>query len=121
MLDIDNFQHVYNFVRRSVERNGDDVQTVLFTVYSVGNGNTQQEEIDEALDVLEQIIHSSPRRADVSTRYSSKQIIVILMGADRENGDMVARRIIDNFDRNNTNGHVEIGYDIAQMKGKNPA
>ena len=27
----------------------------------------------------------------------------------------------DNFDINNTNGHVEIGYDIAEMKGINPA
>ncbi len=78
----------------------------------------EQNEIDHALEMLEQAIYTSLRRADVSTRYSSKQIIVILMDANAENGDMVAKRIIDCFGKIYTGSNVKIEYDIAEMENK---
>ncbi len=117
-LDLDSFHHVYNFIRRFIERSGRDVQTVLFTAYSESGAVTEQNDIDTALEMLEQAIYTSLRRADVSTRYSSKQIIVILMDANAENGDMVARRIIDCFGKIYRNPHIRIEYDIAEMEGR---
>ena len=69
---------LYNFICRFVKRNEKDVQTVLFTV------NEENQEIDVTemeliLETLEKAIYTSLRRSDVSTRYSSKQIVVILM------------------------------------------
>ena len=78
----------------------------------------EQTEIDTALEVLEQAIYSSLRRVDVSTRYSSKQVIVILMDANAENGDMVARRILESFQKIYKGTHVSIDYDIATMDSK---
>lgn len=60
----------------------------------------------------------SLRRTDVSTRYSGKQLIVILMDANSEGGDMVARRIIECFGRIYTGGRIKISYDIAKVEGK---
>ena len=51
----------------------------------------------------------------LSTRYSSKQIIVILMDTNTENGDMVAGRILDCFHELYTDGNVQIDYGIARM------
>ncbi len=115
-LDLDSFHHVYNFIRRFIERSGRDVQTVLFTAYSESGAVTEQNEIDLALEILEQAIYTSLRRADVSTRYSSRQIIVILMDANTEKGDMVARRIMDCFEKSYKSPRVKIGYDIAEME-----
>ncbi len=117
-LDIESFHHVYNFIRRFIERSGRDVQTVLFTAYSEGSAVTEQNEIDTALEILEQAIYTSLRRADVSTKYSSKQIIVILMDANLENSHMVARRIIDCFEKIYKNPRIKIEYDIAGMEGR---
>ena len=116
-LDLDNFHHVYNFIRRFVERSGREVQTVLFTADSKSH-NVEQSEIDTALEVLEQAIYTSLRRVDVSTRYSSKQVIVILMDANAENGDMVAKRIVECFGKIYKGTNVTIDYDIAKMEGK---
>ncbi len=115
LLDFDSFHHVYNFIRRFVERNSHTVQTVLFTV-------TESEDIDStetelALELLEKAIYLSLRRSDVSTRYSSKQMIVILMDTDAQNGDKVAARIIDSFGRLYTGGKVTVDYGIARMDG----
>lgn len=120
MLDFDNFHHVYNFIRRFVERNGKEVQTVLFTVNSTNVTEPSPEDVDVALEMLELAIYNSLRRVDVSARYSSKQLMVILMDANTENGDLVANRIIDNFRKLYTNQNIQVEYGIAQMEGKTP-
>ena len=114
-LDIDSFHHVYNFVRRFVERSKRDVQTVLFTAVYDGNAEADAEETEIALEMMERAIYTSLRRADISTRYSSKQIIVILMDANSENGVMVAERIIDCFNKLYTGKRVRFEFGIASV------
>ena len=114
-LDLDSFHHVYNFIRRFVERSGRDVQTVLFTAVTPENSNVDIEETEIALEMMEQAIYTSLRRVDVSTRYSSKQIIVILMDANPENGALVAKRIIDCYNKLYTGKNVNFEFGIAQM------
>ena len=115
LLDFESFHHVYNFIRRFVERSNRDVQTVLFTVSEIGNGEIDASEVEFALELLEKAVYSSLRRSDVSTRYSSKQLIVILMDASTESGDMISERIIDNFNTLYTRGKVQIEYGIARL------
>ncbi len=117
LLDFDSFHHVYNFIRRFVERSNRDVQTVLFTVSGVDSQEPELSETELALELLDKAIYTSLRRSDVSTRYSSKQVIVILMDANSDNGDMVAGRIIDCFNRLYTGGKVRVDYGIAKMDG----
>ena len=119
-LDFESFHHVYNFIRRFVERSNRDVQTVLFTVSENGNMDLEAAEAEYTLELLEEAIYTSLRRSDVSTRYSSKQLIVILMDANSESGDMVAERIIENFHKLYTRGKVTIDYGIARLDSHLP-
>ena len=111
-LDIDSFHHVYNFICRFVKRNEKDVQTVLFTV-NADNQEIDVTEMELILETLEKAIYTSLRKSDVSTRYSSKQIVVILMDTDEVNGSMVADRILDCFYKMYSHQEVQIDYDIA--------
>lgn len=113
-LELESFHHVYNFIRRLVERSSRDVQTILFTAECC-DPILPAEETQVALEMLEQAIYTSIRRADVSTRYSSKQIIVILMDTPEENGNAVAERIIECFERLYTGKKVKFHFDIAGM------
>ncbi len=114
LMDYDSFHHVYNFIRRTVERSHRDVQTLLFTL-EAHNDRTDPTELSVAGEMLEQAIYTSLRRVDVSTRYSSKQMIVILMDSNTENGKMVAQRIIDCF-RKIYRGDIDITYNIVRME-----
>lgn len=116
ILDFDNFHHVYNFIRRSVERNNSNVQTILFTLNS-DNLREDPNEIEKAMELLESAVFASLRRVDVSARYSSRQMVVILVDANEENGSIVAKRILDYFGRLYT-GELTFGYDIVRMEGK---
>ena len=77
-------------------------------------------EVETALELLEKAIYNSLRRVDVSTKYSSKQLVVILMDANAENSEIVAQRIIGVFNKLYTGGKIRMEYGIAQMdkKGK---
>ena len=114
-LDFESFHHVYNFIRRFVERSNRDVQTLLFTVGGVGEQQPDAAETETALELLEGAIYTSLRRSDVSTRYSGKQLIVILMDTSSENADIVAERIMDGFYKSYTGGRVRIDYGIARI------
>lgn len=116
LLDFDSFHHVYNFVSRFVQRDGNDVQTLLFTVSGENGKELDVSEMEQVMEALEEAIYNSLRRSDVSTRYSSKQMIVILMDTNTENGDMVANRILDSFNEIYTGSDVIIDYGIACME-----
>ena len=114
-LDFESFHHVYNFIHRFVERSRREVQTLLFTIVDNDEQKMDIAEMELALETLEKAIYQSLRRSDVSTRYSSKQIIVILMDVNEMNGDMVAARILKCFRKLYTGRTVQIDYGIASM------
>lgn len=119
MLDFDSFHHVYNFIRRFIERNNRDVRTLLLTVSEKENVKPDPAETEMVLQLLEKAIYTSLRRSDVSTRYSSKQLIVILMDANGdENSDMVAERILSTFRSLYTGGKYNVDYGIARMDSR---
>jgi hypothetical protein len=115
LMEYESFHHVYNFIRRFVERNNHDVSTVLFTAVSATGEEPDVSEVEMALELLEKAIYNSLRRVDVSTKYSSKQLVVILMDANSENSEVVAQRIIGVFNKIYTGGKIRMEYGIAQM------
>ena len=118
LMEFESFHHVYHFIRRFAGRNNRDVQIVLFTITENENVQPDTEETELALDLLEKAVYTFLRRSDVSTRYSSKQLIVILMDTDNENGDMVAERIVEIFNMVYMGEKVRVDYGIARMDGK---
>lgn len=118
VLEYDNFPQVYNFIRRFVERNQHEVQIVLFTVEQKQGRNCSPQDIETVLEALQNAIFYSLRRVDVSTRYSSKQVVVVLMDTTPENGEKVAGRILEEYHKIIKTDKVEIEYSIATMEDK---
>lgn len=117
LVDYDKFYLIYNFVRRIVERDRQEVQTVLFTLQIDDDNSVNEKAMEEAIDQLESAVYNSLRRVDVSTRYSTRQLIVILMDANTENGRKIADRILENYYKMQENS-IRVEYDILEMKGK---
>jgi len=112
MLDFDNFHYVYNFIRRVVERHDEDVNTILFTLE---NDNADPNEIEQAVELLDRAIFSSLRKVDVSARYSSRQVIVMLYDSKENGGQICAERILDCYNKIYT-GDLSFSYDIVKME-----
>lgn len=115
-IDFESFHHVYHFISRFIERSKTDVQILLFTVVESSVQDLDSTETESILELLEKAIYQSLRRSDVSTRYSSRQLIVILMDANKENGDMVAERILKCFYELYRDGKAKIEYGLVRME-----
>lgn len=111
VLNMENFRHVYNFIQRVVDCGSGDVSTLLFTV--------SDDENAEAIEALEKTICTSMRRSDVVARYSSRQLVMLLMDTNIDNGEMVAERVLKNFEQTYAKGTVHIDYRIARLEGQN--
>lgn len=112
MLDFDNFHYVYNFIRRVVERHDEDVNTILFTLE---NENADPNEIEQAVEMLDRAIFTSLRKVDVSARYSSRQVIVMLYDSKENGGQICAERILYCYSKLYT-GPLTFGYDVVKLE-----
>lgn len=114
-LDYDNFHYVFNFIRRFVKRNQHEVTTLLFTAQERADGAIETAELENAIECLEKAVFTSLRRVDLATRYSSKQIVVMLIDSTEATSIMVAKRIMDNYNKTYS-GKVTFEYVMAEME-----
>ena len=95
------FGRVYDFVMHFSQRNKQEMQLILFTLYS--------------MQCMEQAIIKSLRGVDVGTRYSSSQFLVILLGAERSDIRVVTERIVQNYFKLYGDRDITLSYDIANL------
>ncbi|MBE5939679.1 MAG: diguanylate cyclase [Lachnospiraceae bacterium] len=115
----DEFKKIYDFVSRYVSRGNQNVQIVLFTMRLTTKESAFS--IEEIMDLWNDTATASLRSADTGTRYSNSQYMMIFMDVDYDNGNMVAKRVIDKFFDMNKNliGEVNIIYDIRTLDSEN--
>lgn len=91
------FQRIYSFVSRCVERTHQAAQLLLFSLVCENRKLDLPEEMEVEIQYLEQSIINSLRRNDISTRYSSSQILVVLVDIEDQNVATVIQRILDHY------------------------
>lgn len=109
------FQKIYDFMLRCVARKQQLVQTVLFTLSIMDDTVYELEDMEHAMEVLQDAIKDSLRAVDVGTQYSSRQYILILMDADTTNGTRVVERVRARFYQLYGRDNVALSYDIQAM------
>lgn len=115
LMNYESFHHVFNFISRLVDRNHGDVQMLLFTVNENESTRLDADEAESVLELLEEVVYTCVRRSDAITRYSNKQLIVLLTETTPETGNIVMKRIIEDFNGRFTDGKVRIEGGIARV------
>ncbi len=110
------FQRIYNFVSRCVQRSKRQVYILLITVRNVYGVYEDVDALERSVELLEKTINGCLRRADVSTRYSSSQFIVIIANSDKKGADKVIKRIEKHYISNNVDKEYVLAYEKAQIK-----
>ena len=119
-VEYDGFRRIYQFVSRCIERNGQEVQIVLFTIVHSNIINMEMAEMQEAMIRLETAIRTSLRKGDVATKYNNAQYIVILMDTSKENGQRVVARINDMWRQEmRDDKFFSLRYDIEGITDEN--
>lgn len=116
-VEYDSFSYIYRFISRNVERTKQPVQIALFTFPLKEKSEEEVMKIQNSLVLLEKAIAQSLRRGDVTSRISLTQQIVILMGANKENGMHVVDRMVQCYDGLAGEEGLKIEYDIKDVSG----
>lgn len=110
-VDYTNFEKIYRFMERNLMRKHREVQCVLFTI----EDSTDKVILQRQLEYLQHAILISLRKGDVTTKYSSTQLLALLIDTNRKNADMVVNRILYRYRAETGKDRLNILYDIQQL------
>ncbi len=95
--DAELFRYFYNLERARVERNGQSVLLGLFTLTAPNYTLPDKNLLTEVMQNLQEVILDSLRKGDLVTRWNDAQLLMLLPGLNREQADIVIKRIENNF------------------------
>ena len=114
-IDYGEFERVYDFVQHNSQRNDQETQLILFTLFSADGSDIKLDQMERAMQCMEQAIIKSLRGVDVGTRYSSSQFLVVLVGTETDNIRIVTERIVQNYFKLYGNRDITLAYDVANL------
>lgn len=110
------FRDGYRLIRRIIERNG---QSVFLMICSLTDGKGRPMENTGKLEVYSEKLHlaikGSLRRGDSFTKYNPAQFLILLVGTNRENCDLIFRRIADRFSAEHKTWRQKLEYYVSSV------
>ena len=110
------FAKIYDFMQHLGERYEYDIQLMMITLNSNGRDRLYIDEREHAMTCMEKTIQASLRTVDISTRFSGKQFIVILLNARSKDIELVTNRILDNFYKIYDKKLIDVKFDVAELQ-----
>lgn len=113
VVEYNNFEKIYRFMERNLTREKRDVQCVLFTL----DDDMEADDLllQRQMEHLQHAVSSSLRKGDVTTNYSSSQVLALLMDVNAENAQMVVERILAKYRMESGKDAVDITYDAEPL------
>ena len=113
VVEYSNFEKIYRFMERNLIREKREVQCVLFTL----DDDMEADDIalQRQLEHLQHAVTTSLRKGDVTTNYSSSQVLALLMDVNKENAEMVINRILAKYRMESGEDAMKITYDAEQL------
>lgn len=96
--DYDTFKSIYRFVERIMRRSNQAACTILMTLTDGKGRFPELQDREPRMTMLGDLIQHSLRCGDMFTRYSSCQYLLLVIDANEEQADLIARRICKAFD-----------------------
>lgn len=109
------FRDIYQLQTRAIERTGDSIFLCLLTISNLKGELLKPAVQTRAMDELGESIRRSLRRGDIFSRYSVSQYLMLLPTATYENGEMVLKRIIQNFKKEYSRKDLSITYSLQSI------
>lgn len=111
------FQRIYNFIQRCVERTHQKAQLMLVSLKKSGDDGEVLEIPEAEIQNLEHAIVNSLRRNDVSTHYGNCQFLVVLIDMDEGNMNIVRGRICEHYAKLQKDGCYNVVFEQMPIEG----
>ena len=110
------FKKIYQLLQRMSKRSNEKPQIILFTFsYKDGQVPTEIDLIDK-FKYLITATKESLRIGDVATKFGNTQYIILLKNAESGIAEMVAKRIIRQYSKMNSDSAIRLIYEIDELE-----
>ncbi len=116
LCDYSTFKLFYRAEARGADRRGDAIHVGLLTVTGKNGRQISDRILLRAMDDLKETIRATLRFGDVAASCSGSQFLILLVQANRENSEMVVRRVIDRFECDNPRSQAEVKGDVMPLE-----
>lgn len=106
------FVDTYRVICRIVERSGQTAFLMSCTLTQL-NPNREKKNAPEISEWLKMAIRGSLRRGDLCTRYSKNKYLILLMGMQQEDDQIIIERIRHNFSENPGTAGYRLEFSIS--------
>lgn len=117
-LEYREFTKIYDFLHNLVTRFGYNIHFLMLTLEPADYNQIDIEEQEYAMECMEKTIKEVLRNIDVSTRFSSEQILVTLLDVQDKDVETIAGRIFSGFHKTYHKNAVNLSYDIADLHNR---
>ena len=117
-LDYREFAKIYEYMNSMEKRYKCHCYLVMVTLETEADSASNIEDIEFALECMEQAIRQKIRKVDVCTRYSSMQYLIILFEADEKRIPNIKERIFGQYREQCGKKNLLPNYDYMSMTEK---
>lgn len=118
IVEYDSFEKIYRFLERNMVRENREIQCVLFTVNEPTDTVSDSFALQRQMEHLEHAVTSSLRKGDVTTHYSSSQMLILLMDVNEENANTVIHRIMKNYEKGAGEDAMSVSYEVQPLRAE---
>lgn len=114
-VEYQKFFHFYEFVEKYTRRNNQRIQLVVLTIdfeHSIPMG---EEEKEHVMKDLEDSVSNALRSVDVCSRFSSVQMLVLLVDTHETNVPIVVQRMLSQFYKVYRPSDIKISFNSADI------
>ena len=116
VVEYGNFEKIYRFMERNLAREQREVQCVLFTLKEDDDKLMDSFSLQRQMEHLQHAVSCSLRKGDVTTNYSSTQLLALLMDVNKQNATLVINRILEKYKKEAGEDAMEILCDADQLR-----
>lgn len=110
------FRDVCRAARRGMERSGQSIFLLLCTLIDTkGHPMTASDKLEEMAGELHVVLRNTLRKSDSFTKYSQAQFLVMLVGTNEENCQIVIDRIEKRFTEGHKSWAHHIDYSVSSL------
>lgn len=110
------FRDVCRAARRGMERSGQSIFLMLCTLVDTkGHPMKASEKLEEMASELHVVLRNTLRKSDSFTKYSQSQFLVMLVGTNEENCQLVIDRIEKRFTETHKSWAHHLDYSVSSL------
>ena len=114
-VEYEDFTRFYEYIMNLWKRYHHSFVLSMITIDQIEKTERDYENLEKAVSCMELAIRRTIRTVDVCTRYSSSQLLIILLEVGEENVNLVIKRIFQDFYKMYNGPEVDVSYDIADL------